>query len=139
MTPPRKRDLVKRAIRLYSCPEGPAWEEALAEVGLAMADLSYWRRRDEWPKLFAEVAEERLLEGLPIGISRLVEAAKGDRSASGVSAARALVDITRPSAAHPGEAKDEKENASDRASLDQLAPEEREALCKLLGRLRLAG
>ncbi len=139
MTAPRKRDLMKRAIRLYSCPDGPSWEEALAQAGVTVAELSYWRRREAWPKLFAEVAEERLLEGLPIAVSRLVEAAKGDRSSSGVSAAKALVDITRPSAARPGEAKDRKENASDAAGLDQLAPEERELLCKLFGRLRLPG
>ena len=132
----RKRDLLKRAIREYAAFEGPSLEQALEHVGLTPADLAYWQRRKEWPELFAEVAEERMLEGLPIAVSRLVAAAKTDKSAAGVSAARAVVDITRPPAAKPEAPPAAETEADVIANIDQLSKEERELLCKVFGRLR---
>jgi hypothetical protein len=136
MTPPRKRDLIKRAIQHYSCPEGPTWEEAAQQAGLTMADIDLWRRRKEWPDLLAEVTQERLLEGLPVAVSRLVHSAKVDKSSAGVTAARALFDAGRPG---PEKQPEGESTGDDTVDIEQLNKDEREMLCRIFGKLRVPG
>ncbi len=132
----RKRDLIKQVIRLYTAFDGPGWEEALAQAGLTLADLQRWQRRADWPELCAEVAEERLTIGLPIAVGRLLDAAHRDKSSSGVSASKTLIDITRPSQGDEAEGLDDEGGVGEEIDFDKLTKEERELACRIFARLR---
>lgn len=132
----RKRELIKQAIRLYTAFDGPGWEEALAEVGLTLADLHRWQRRADWPELCAEVAEERLTIGLPIAVGRLLDAAHRDKSSSGVSASKTLIDITRPDRGDEAEESEDESGVGEEIDFEKLTKEERALACRIFARLR---
>lgn len=134
--PKRKRDLIKEAIRLYTSFDGPTWPEALAQVGLTPEDLQRWQRRSDWPELCAEVAEERLAIGLPIAVGRLLSAAHRDKSSSGVSASKTLIDIARPSQGDAAEEPEDESGVGDEIDFEKLTKQERELACRIFARLR---
>ncbi len=134
-----KRDLVKQAVRVHSVPEGPDWDQAAKMVGLDPEELRAYRRTPKnWPKLCREVAQELLDEAVPVAIRRLGEAAKADTSSSGVTAAKAIIDIHR---ALTGEARgvEDTEAMGDGIDFGELSAEEREIACRLLGVRRQGG
>jgi hypothetical protein len=135
----RKRDVIKQAVRLYTRFDGPDWEEAAAQVGLTLADIQRWQRRPEWPEICEEVAAERLTIGLPIAVGRLLDAARADKSSSGVTASRTLIDITRPNPGEPAEGIDEESGVGDEIDFAKLTKEERELACRIFARLRRRG
>ena len=128
----KKRKLVKEALRLHCSFEGPSLEEAATQVGLGGGSLRYFRSGDRWQGLCQEVAEDSLVLALPIAIRRLVDAARLDKSSSGVTAAKTLVDLCRGEDTTTLEAQD---SASDGIDLEELTKEEREIACRLLARL----
>jgi len=130
MVEPKKRDLVKQAVRAHALPDGPDWDQAAREVELDPEDLAAYRRRKEWPKLCREVAQELLDEAVPVAIRRLGDAAKADKSSSGVTAAKAIVDIHR---ALSGEAAavDDPEATGGGIDFAELSEEERDIAVRL--------
>jgi hypothetical protein len=134
--PKRKRDLIKQAIRLYTSFDGPTWPEALAKVGLTPEDLQRWQRRPDWPELCAEIAEERLAIGLPVAVGRLLNAAHRDKSSSGVSASKTLIDIARPSQDDAAEEPEDESDVGDEIDFEKLTKQERALACRIFARLR---
>jgi hypothetical protein len=130
---PKQRDLVKEVIREYASPEVATWDEAAAKAGLAPARLACWRRRPEWPELCREVGEEELARALPIAARRLVETARTDKSSSGVTAAKTLIDICLDR----GTDQDAPvaDGAGEEIDLGNLTEKEREIACRLFAKL----
>jgi hypothetical protein len=145
---PKQRDLVKQAIRLHAAFEGPTWEETAASVGLTEAGLRRWRRRPEWPKLCREVVDEDLVTALPIAVTRLIDSARSDKTSSGVTAAKTLVDLCREDIDDPidsqptrAEQPTPEGDTGDEINLAALTEKEREIACRILAKLsrRAAG
>ncbi len=137
MTEPKKRDLVKQAVRVHSVPDGPDWDEAAKMVKLDPKELAAYRRRKEWPKLCREVAQELLDEAVPVAIRRLGDAAKADKSSSGVTAAKAIVDIHRALSSEAA-AVDDPEVTGGGIDFAELSEEERDIAVRLF-RVRRSG
>ena len=127
---PKQRDLVKEVIRTYASPEVTTWDEAAEKVGLPPKRLAWWRRRPQWPDLCREVGEEDLARALPIAVRRLVDTAHIDKSSSGVTAAKALIDICLDK--HTEEVAVTEDGASEEANLGNLSKEDRALLCRVL-------
>jgi hypothetical protein len=136
---PKQRDLVKEVIRVYACPEVATWDEAAEKVGLDPKRLAWWRRRSEWPELCREVGEEDLARALPIAARRLIDTARVDKSASGVTAAKALIDLCLDRDTNEGAVTED--GGSEETQLGDLTQKEREVICRGLAKLfrRAAG
>ncbi len=129
---PKQRDLVKEVIRAYASPDVATWDEAAARIGLTPKRLAWWQRRTEWPELCREVGEEELARALPVAARRLVETARTDKSSSGVTAAKALLDLCLDR--HPDQDASPVDGAGEEIDLDALSEKEREIACRLLAR-----
>ncbi|MBM3475828.1 MAG: hypothetical protein FJX75_21380 [Armatimonadetes bacterium] len=129
----KQRDLVKEAIRTYASPDVATWDEAAAKVGLDGERLAWWQRRPEWVALCREVGEEDLARSLPVAVRRLVDAAHLDKSSSGVTAAKALIDICRDKRTEEVAATED--GASEEVDLGHLSSQELALLCRLLPQL----
>jgi len=132
MPKPTPRDLVKQAIRTYASLDGPTWDEAAAQVGLPAEKLRRWQRRADWPGLCREVADEDLAGALPIAVRRLVDTARTDKTSSGITAAKALVDLCLKDDSNDPNTQDA---ASEEFDLGKLTEKEREVACRAFAKL----
>ena len=128
MPKPRTRALVKQAMRLHYSLEGPDWDEAAQKVGLSSTTLRQLQKQDNWRDICREALEEMRSESLLAGLGRLISSALTDKTSSGVSAARALVDMHRDTGLDP-------DHLSDGVDFGNFTKEEREFACRLLARL----
>jgi len=130
---PKQRDLVKEVIRTHASPDVATWDEAAEKTGLDPRRLAWWRRRAEWPELCREVGEEELARALPIAARRLVETARTDKSSSGVTAAKALIDICLDR--HTDQDASLVDGAGEEIDFGALTEKEREIACRLFAGL----
>jgi hypothetical protein len=133
MPKPKPRDLVKQVVRAYCSLDVQTWDDAAAKVGFDPVKLAWWRRRADWPALCREVAEEEMTVAYAIGACRLVESARLDRSSSGITAAKTLIDLCR------GEPGREADGTADVIEFEDLTREEREVICRLFPKVRRSG
>jgi len=129
---PKQRDLVKEVIRAHASPDVATWEAAAQKAGLDPKRLAWWRRRPEWPELCREVGEEELARALPIAARRLVETARTDKSSSGVTAAKVLIDICLDRG--PDQDASPTDGAGEEIDFEAFTGQEREIACRLLAK-----
>jgi hypothetical protein len=129
----KQRDLLKEVIRTHASTPTATWEEAAQAVGYDPSRLAHWRRRPEWPTLCREVGEEELARALPVAVRRLVETARSDKSSSGVTAAKALIDICLDRG--PDQDAVPADGAIEEFDLGALSPKEREIACRVFATL----